>query len=295
MDTSDMNGMQAVIDAARQGVGATKLETVGTIAHYLVATANNATLQKIDLEAGLAAPLRKRGTVRVFDAVSFNAILSANDECDTTIYIDRDVDNPAIVAVLNGNGESGPGWGDFRVEIVFRLTPQWRKWKHIDGKMLPQVTFAEFIEENIGDIVSPPGADMLEIAQDLSARRSVDFKSNVRLADGRLQFQNVENMEAQVGPGQIGIPPSITLGLAPVQGLPPFKVEARFRYRIENGKLTLGVKLQRLEDIMAAVVNDMVTGTVGVEGRPAVVGIDAPQGTVMVEGIAPVPLPGQTA
>jgi hypothetical protein len=46
---------------------------------------------------------------------------------------------------------------------------------------------------------------------------------------------------------------------------------------------------------MAAVVNDMVTGTVGVEGRPAVVGIDAPQGTVMVEGIAPVPLPGQTA
>ena len=156
---------------------------------------------------GSPAPLRKRGTVRVFDAASFNAILEANDGDKATIYIDRDADKPEIVAVLNGNGEGGPGWGDFRVEIVFRLTPQWKKWKHIDGKMLPQVTFAEFIEENIGDIVSPSGADMLEIAQDLSAKRSVDFKSNVRLADGRLQFQNIENIEAQVGPGQIGIPP----------------------------------------------------------------------------------------
>jgi len=289
------DNIQAVIDAARKGVIATKLDTIGKNALYAVPGKDGVALQTISMEAGLPAPVRKRGEVQVFDAPSFNAILEANAEAgNITIYISRDANDPKIVAVLNGNGEGGeafggPGWGDFRAEILFRFTPQWLKWKAIDGKMLPQLAFAEFIEDNLGDIVSPAGADMLEIAQELSAKRSVDFKSNVRLADGRLQFQNIEDITAQVGAGQIAIPPTITLGIAPVFGLPPFRVDARFRYRIENGKLTLGVKLQRIEDIMAAVVNDMVNGTLADGDRPAVAGIQAPQGAVLVEGLAPAP------
>lgn len=279
--------MEHVITAARLSDKAHKIVEVGSKLHYLVPTQNGPQNIVIDLEAGLSLPVRKRGLVQVFDAVSFNAILEANADYTPTIYINRDANAPAIVGVLNGNDVNGPGWGDFRAEIVFRFTPQWLKWKALDGKMIGQVEFAEFIEENLGDVVSPAGADMLEIAQDLSAKRSVDFKSNVRLADGRLQFQNVENMEAQVGAGQIAIPTSITLGVAPVYGLPPFKVEARFRYRIESGKLRLGIKLQRVEDIMAAVVNDMVNGTIAVEGRAAVVGIQAPAGSVVVDGLAP--------
>lgn len=281
---------QAIIDAARLGVVATKLETIGEFAHYALPTTNGVLLGKISLETGFPAPLRKRGTVKVFDAVSFNAILADNAGAgEATIYIYRDVDAPAIVGVLNGNTKEGAGWGDFRVEIGFRFTPQWKKWKAIDGQMLPQVQFAEFVDDNLGDIVTPTGADMLEIAQYLSATRSVDFKSGVRLSSGQIQLQNVENLEAKVGAGQIAIPETITLGIAPVYGLPPFRVDARFRYRIEGGKLKLGIKLQRTEDIMAAVVNDMVAGTVATEGRMAVKGIDAPAGTVMVEGIAPSP------
>lgn len=284
----DENNMQAVIDAARKGVVATKVETIGKFGLYAVPGKDGVALQTISLETGLPEPVRKRGEVQVFDAASLNEILAANhDAGNITIYINRDVNTPSIVAVMNGNGELGAGWGDFRAEIVFRFTPQWLKWKAIDGKMLAQLAFAEFIEDNLGDIVTPTGADMLEIAQDLSAKRSADFKSNVRLADGRIQFQNVENMEAQVGPGQIAIPTSLTLGLAPVYGLPPFKIDARFRYRIDGGKLLLGIKLQRVEDIMSAVVNDMVVGTVGAEGRTAVKGIEAPAGAVMVEGLAP--------
>jgi uncharacterized protein YfdQ (DUF2303 family) len=281
------NNMQAVIDAARLGQTPTAIEVVGSKAHWSVPSPQGTVIKTIDLEDGLGAPLRKRGTVQVFDATSFNAILAANEGGNATVYVNRDASAPAIVAVLNGNGEHGPGWGDFRAEIVFRFTPQWLKWKSIDGRMMPQLQFAEFIEDNLGDIVTPPGADMLEIAQYLSATRSVDFRSALRLSSGQIQFQNVESVDAKVGVGQTAIPETITLGIAPVYGLPPFKVDARFRYRIVDGKLQLGVKLQRVEDIMAAVVNDMVNGTVASEGRPAVVGIQAPQGAVMVEGLAP--------
>ena len=282
----DYDNVQAIIDAARLGAEPKKLDTVGGIQHYAVPHA--AQLVTVNLETGLQAPLRSRGTVQVFDAVSFSEILKANIEAgDATIYINRDANAPAIVAVLNGNGENGPGWGDFRVEIQFRFTPQWKRWLAIDGRMMSQTAFAEFIEDNMSDVVTPPGAEMLEIAQYLSATRSVDFKSAIRLSSGQIQFQNLESIDAKVGAGQVAIPETITLGIAPVFGLPPFRVEARFRYRIQDGKLQLGIKLQRIEDIMETVVNDMVTGTVGVEGRPAVKGIDAPAGTVMVEGIAP--------
>lgn len=283
-----MDNLQAVIDAARAGQTPVRLLDVGKIAHFSVPSKDGPVLKAISLESGLAAPVRKRGTIEVFDAASFNAILDANtDAGNIVVYVDRDADNPAIIAVMNGHGASGAGWGDFRVSIFFRFTPQWKKWKAIDGKMLIQAEFAEFIEDNLGDVASPPGAEMLEIAQYLSATRSVDFKSGVRLSDGRIQLTNVESTDAKVGTGQTAIPETIALGLAPVFGLPPFRVDARFRYRIEGGKLRLGIKLQRIEDIMAAVVNDMVHGAVGSEGRPAVVGIELPNGSVIVEGIAP--------
>jgi uncharacterized protein YfdQ (DUF2303 family) len=290
--SDDDDNMQAIIDAARLGAEPKKLDTVGSIQHWGLPTVEGVQAVTISLEKGLAAPLRPRGTMKVFDAASFNDLLTANDHAgDTTIYINRDATAPAIVAVLNGNGPNGPGWGDFRAELVFRFTPQWKRWTEIDGRMLNQGAFAEFVETNMGDIVTPVGAEMLEIAQYLSATRSVDFKSAIRLSSGQIQFQNLESIDAKVGAGQVAIPETITLGLAPVFGLPPFRVEARFRYRIQDGKLQLGIKLQRVEDIMEAVVNDMVNGTVGSEGRPAVKGIDAPQGSVMVEGIAPGPVP----
>lgn len=180
-----------------------------------------------------------------------------------------------------------PRWGDFRAEIVFRFTGQWTKWKAIDGRMLSQVEFAEFIEDNLHDVVSPAGAEMLEIAQYLSATRSVDFKSAIRLSNGQIQFHNLESMDAKVGVGQTQVPETITLGIAPVFGLSPFRVEAKFRYRLADGKLRMGIKLHRVEDVMAAVVNDMVHGVVGSESRMGTVGIVLPPGAVLVEGVAP--------
>lgn len=279
--------MEAVIAAARLSDGAKLLVDSGAVQHWLIPNASGGQTLKLNVETGHDQPFRKRGTVQVFDASSFNAILDANHSEGIAIYVNRDANKPAVVAILNGNGPIGPGWGDYRAEIVFRFTPQWLKWQAIDGRMLPQAEFAEFIEDNLSDIVSPAGAEMLEIAQYLSATRSVDFKSALRLSSGQIQFQNLENLEAKVGASETKVPEMMALGIAPVFGLPPFRVEARFRYRINSGKLTLGIKLQRVEATMEAVVNDMVNGVVQTENRMGTPGIIVPEGAIMVEGIAP--------
>ena len=258
---TELNNMEAVINTARQGAVPTKLAEVGTKQWWLVPgiSGHPSGVQTVDTEKAGAIPARKRGAVTVFDAASFNQVLADNgDAGNIAIYIDRDPDAPSVVAILNGNGKAGPGWGDFRVAIEFQPTPQWEKWKGIDGKMLGQVAFAEFVEDNLEDIATPTGATMLEIATYLEATRSTNFRSGIRLSSGEIQFQNLENLEAKVGAGQIAIPETFTLGIAPIFGLPSYEIPVRFRYRLQDGKLTLGIKLQRVETMMGKIIEDVI-------------------------------------
>ena len=255
------DNIQAAIDAGRAQIAPVELHKTDASALWFVAHGNDGEGQFYthNTEAGAGEPYRKRGHVVVFDAASFNMVLADNaDAGNIAIYIDRNPTKPAVVAVLNGHGKGGPGWGDFRASIEFRPTPQWAKWTGIDGKMMPQTQFAEFIEDNLADIAEPVGARMLEIATHLEATRTVNFKSAVRLSNGAVQFHNNEDTEAKVSAGKIDVPETFVLALAPLQGLPLYKVPARFRYRITEGKLTLGLKLQRVEDLMTSVLNDVV-------------------------------------
>jgi uncharacterized protein YfdQ (DUF2303 family) len=269
--TEYVDNMQAVIDAARVGQAPVVLRTAD---HFeVVSTPGEVTLHTLDLEKFNATPFRKKGTVTVFDAESLNRLLIDNaDAGHITVYVNPDANKPAIVAVLNGSGPDGPGWGDFRVSIGFRETPQWAKWKAIDGKLLPQVDFAEFVENNLGDIASPDGATMMEIVTYFNATRSGDFRSAVKLSNGTVQLTNIENIEAQVGAGNIAVPDTFEVALSPVFGVAPFRIPARFRYRIENRKLLLGFKLQRIEDVMATIMKDFEAEIVLPEGASKVYG-----------------------
>ena len=267
---AERSDMQAVIDAARAGVGTSEVSPAATPIRLTTSG------QVVDLRNLLPAPERKRGTVTVFDAESFNRFISINSDAgNIAVYVDRNPDKPAVVGVLNGHGAGGSGWGDFRVQIAFRPTPQWVKWRCIDGKLLPQSDFAEFIEDNLADISRPSGAEMLEIATKFAATRTTKFKSALRLDNGQVQFENVEDTAAKVGKGLIEVPERIELALAPLQGAALYSVPARFRWRLVDGELKLGVKLERIEDLMERVLGDVV-------GQ-----IDVSAGVMLLEGVPP--------
>jgi uncharacterized protein YfdQ (DUF2303 family) len=256
MTEEPVNNVRAIIDIARDNV---KPELVHTNDGLAVLYTPKYGFHTINRETGLLKPLRKRGRFIVFDPASFNQFLKDNaDAGDIAVYFDRNVKSPAVVAVLNAHGKNGAGWGDLRCEIEFRRTPQWERWAAADGKMMPQVAFAEFIEDNIADIASPAGSTMLEVATQLDAKRTLQFRSGVRLQDGRIQFQHLEDLEAKVGAGEIAVPEMFSLGIAPIFGMPSYQVPVRFRYRIEGGKLTMGFRLQRTEDMMRQIIEDVI-------------------------------------
>lgn len=255
----DIRDMQAVIDAARLGCAPVPLiEDAGAHVVFLPG-AEGGKGSVIDLERYYPVPARKRGVVTVFDAASFNQLLKDNSAAgDTAIYLDRNPESPSVVAVLNGNGPNGAGWGDLRVRIVFRPTPQWEKWKARDGQLMAQVDFAEFVEENLEDVAEPDGATMLEIASQLQLVRTVNFRSKVVLQGGTFNFTHDQDDKASVGAGQIEVPQQFVLGIAPVFGLAAYRVPARFRYRVVDGKLKLGFRIQRVETMMAQIVEDVI-------------------------------------
>lgn len=115
---------------------------------------------------------------------------------------------------------------------------------------------------------------MLEISQFLEVTRTTNFKSVTRPKSGVVQFRNEMTDTASGSPESVKIPDTIKLFLSPLLGIPPMVIEARFRYRLADG-LKLGIKIQRGEEIMAQILEEIVAQIV------------LPEGAVMVEGIAP--------
>lgn len=216
---------------------------------YTIVVPEGACLEVPDLDKYLDAPRRKTGTVGLQTVDDFVQYVKRHQDGEgTTIWVDAD--DREIVAVLDDHG-ADPAWGEHRARMGLDLTDEWIHWTAKDGHMLGQIDFAEHVEEGLGDIVVPDGATMLEIAQSLQASTSTQFKSAQRLHSGEVHLEFVEEQTARAGQkGDLSIPKEFVLGIKPFRGEDAYRVIARFRHRIRDGKLALGYKLDRPERVI---------------------------------------------
>jgi uncharacterized protein YfdQ (DUF2303 family) len=241
----------------------------------------NGDVKVIDGPYERTAPLRTKGTCRLYDATSFGAYFHKHNEGPAS-QIYADPYGPAIVALLNGNGPTPDadtdqvlGFGDHRASLIFRHTPAWERWSKLDGQMVDQVRFALHIEDSLPEIIEPDGATMLELAESFQAATKVKFESGTDLGSGQRQLTYHEEINAQAGrKGNLVIPKTFTIGVAPFEGCAPYRVEARLRYRIREGALSLGYQLDRPEDVLRNAFDDVLrqvqdaTGVVALLGTP---------------------------
>lgn len=127
----------------------------------------------------------------------------------------------------------------------------WQKWSAIDGREIAQAAFAEFLEENVGDVYEPEGAALLEVATNLSGKKSVSFGSGLKLSNGNVQLSYVEDNEAKGGGnGNVQVPEKVVLAIPVFYGGQPYQVPCFFRWRINNGKLSFKIVMQKREQIL---------------------------------------------
>ena len=225
-----------------------------------ILTTPAAAAEQADIKAGKPALHCRQN--RVTDATSFITRVQELTDTDEHYALGEgrlelwaDVERHRLTAVIDGIG----GFANNIVTLVPDTTDAWDEWGRIDGQLLSQLEFAEFIEDHISTIAEPDGAVLLDICQTLTANTKVHFKSSDLLANGQRQFAFEETIEAKAGAkGTLKVPSTLTLALAPVKGTDPASIGARFRYRIHDGDLRLGVKLMEPKLLIDTAFNEMV-------------------------------------
>ena len=207
-----------------------------------------------DLEGFLQCPLRKVGKVNMADSASFIRFVNESQTPSTRIYASKAP--PVFVAVFNDHGDD-PGWRDHQARYACPMSIEWEKWASADGKKMSQVEFAQFIENNLPDVASPPAAQMLEVSRSLEAKKKVNFSSDIRLSDGQTQFGYEEEISGTTSKGSLLVPTEFQLGIPVLLGGAPYQVNARLRYRIDGAKLLMWYELVRPHKIVEHAVNEV--------------------------------------
>ena len=218
------------------------------------------------LESLGAKPMRKKGIITVRDTTSFLLYFKIH-QLGSAIY--GSYKPPKFTAVFNDHQRDDAGWGDHRMVYDCPHSPEWATWIGSDGRQMPQVNFAEFLEDNLPDVIAsnesePTGAQMLEVAQSFTAKSDVNFSSAVRLQNGTVQFTYEETTEAK-SRGDFKVPEKFFIGIAVFEQGPKYRMEARLRYRINGGKLMVWYDILRphkiLEDAVKNIWDEIQTGT----------------------------------
>ena len=243
-------------------------------------------LRITDLEPYLPDPRRARGTANLHDPVSFAAYVTrmAKDSTRTT-SLWADDQARTIVALFNDHADADvPGWRDHTARLTVRVDPDWKSWTDYNGKLLAQVLFGEFLENQLHTIVDPPAADLVMIAKTLVGKRNLSFESSVKWESSDVVFDYREETkaEAKIKTGKVEVPKTFRIKLPPFVGAAPVELVARLRYDINRENLSLGYQLTRPDRAEKEAFERIVTQ----------VGENTPEGVPVLFGTAPASLRG---
>ena len=261
----ELNENQAIIDVAQEAVGAQQLEHG---LYYDGLKGEIVDIREQIHEEAQRDPDRKTGTYTVTDVASFAAYLAKHGEEHTELWGSRDSAKIDAVIDAHGNGEHDAHHEEHSVRLQLRHSDDWKDWANADGKWKSQVEFAEFIEDHRPNFGKPTAAEMLELAQTFRSTSKVEFNSSHRVKSGETSLAYAEVHDAKAGKkGELTIPDEISIAMPVYDQGKPYLLTARLRYRIENGGLLLGFKLNRPKDTLQTAFDDVVTSVQDETGR----------------------------
>ncbi|GGG77758.1 hypothetical protein GCM10011415_28360 [Salipiger pallidus] len=163
-----------------------------------------------------------------------------------------DIDTLAVHACLDWHGHNQAtdaeslktGARKHTASLKLRESEEFKRWNKIEGQLIDQMEFAEFLDENAADIITPEPATMIEIARDLEATQGVNFKSSTRLQTGERSI--VYETETHTR-GEMKVPTQFTLQIPLFAGEEPVEIVASFRFRPRPDGLKLGFVWRRVE------------------------------------------------
>jgi uncharacterized protein YfdQ (DUF2303 family) len=190
---------------------------------------------------------------------------------DTTLFADIAVST--IVGQIDYHAKETPAPIAHKASLVLPFSEEWRCWTAISGKLMGQLEFARFLEENGADVAAPDAATLLEACRDLQAHRKVNFTKAVRTSSENENFEFTVENEARTK-GGIELPTKFKLSIPVYFGEPETELFAFLRWKIAEGGdgLSLGIALHRAEYVRQAVFQQIVQRAAELTSCPALFG-----------------------
>lgn len=223
-------------------------------------------VEKDDDPRLLVAPRRKIAKVKMHDAESFIDYTKRHGSlADSTVWCiaDYKAGKVGFTAILNDHGEEDnqAAFRDHRATFSPEFSEEWNRWTGKNKQPFNQAAFAEYIEENLKDIASvegsPTGAQMLEMALAFEANQDMKFKSAIRLQNGGVQMAFTQDDDAGTL-AKMSAFDRFTVGFPVFWNGDAYRIDARLRYRVREGKLTFWFELIRQDLILEAATQTLI-------------------------------------
>lgn len=228
-----------------------------------IAVPDNFGIKEFDDEKLGPHPRRTVCDAQLVDAASFIDYVNfhAPENIGATVWCTFDPATYALVfkAVFDEHQSGFAGWRGHRASYAPLPSIEWVIWTGQNRKESDQMGFASFLDDNGKDITAPSeGAiyptslEMLAMATAFEANADKKFRSKVRTASGGLAMEFVDtDDEATVAKMRlferflIALPVFWTLPVSLAGNVSAWTVEARLKYRVQQGAVRFWYELVR--------------------------------------------------
>lgn len=230
-------------------------------------------------------PRRRTGKIDLTTSESFIDYINRHSiQNATSVYCDAQYDSGQVkfLAVINDHQAAQPDrelpeWRDHLASFSPKGSVEWSRWHGTNKQSMSQIEFALFIEENLRDIASvdgmPTGQQLLEMALSFEANQDMRFKSAARLQNGGIQMSFVQDDDSQTL-AKMQMFDKISIGIPVFWSGDAYRIDARLRYRVRDGKLFFWYELIRPDKVIEDATKTLIdtirekTGTFFYFGDP---------------------------
>lgn len=260
-----------------------------SIAHYAVPKNSEVKEFKVDLEHLLPNPRATKAHAKLAGPDDFLAYVARHKLPNTLVWCDFNPQDFRVkfTAVIDEHNSGTPGWRRHTAELDPLMSAEWRVWKGQDKKPLPQVTFAEFLQEHADDINSsdasvadgyPTALQMLKMTTDFVHNEERILKTAVRLQSGGTRLTFIADPDAGTTE-DMAIFEKFQLGIPVFHGAPAWGMGARLKYRVGQGKVNFHYELIRADRVHESAAKELIQQVkAGLGDVPMIFGSCGPNG-----------------
>ena len=158
-------------------------------------------------------------------------------------------------------------WGESQIVFEPLTSRHFERWNTSDRTWFEQREFADFLEENLDDVVGPTAAALLSISRNLEAtvKHKITSSHRPEIGDATIHY------ESETDTGDIVIPQEFEIGIPIFQHADPYKVKVGLRLRVREGQCRFQYRMLNVDEAIEDIFNDWKEHLIHIYGLDFVV------------------------